>query len=120
MVWCGVGRRHAGAGWRGVSVGSAALGAVAGAVGALVLAEWSAVFRVFHRAPRPILTELQLFRTLDLAAFLLGDPEPTMLSSAAILPCRVASGWMRWQCWPNASADCPRYNGSLWPMRRPP
>ncbi len=43
---------------------------------ARVLDEWSAVSRVFHRAPRPILTELELSRTLDLAASALGDPEP--------------------------------------------
>ena len=43
---------------------------------ARVLEEWSAVSRVFHRAPRPILTELELSRTLDLAASVLGDPEP--------------------------------------------
>ena len=40
--------------------------------------EWSAVSRVFPRAPRPILTELELSRTLDLAASALGDPEPPM------------------------------------------
>jgi hypothetical protein len=43
---------------------------------ARVLEEWSAVSRVFHRAPRPILAELELSRTLDLAASMLGDPEP--------------------------------------------
>ena len=45
---------------------------------ARVLEEWSAVSRVFHRAPRPILTEVELSRTLDLAASVLGDPEPTV------------------------------------------
>jgi hypothetical protein len=45
---------------------------------ARVLEEWSAVSRVFHRVPRPILTELELSRTLDLAASVLGDPEPTL------------------------------------------
>jgi hypothetical protein len=45
---------------------------------ARVLEEWSAVSRVFHRAPRPILTELELSRTLDLAASALGDPEPVV------------------------------------------
>ncbi|MGH3780858.1 MAG: hypothetical protein ACRDRO_09585 [Pseudonocardiaceae bacterium] len=45
---------------------------------ARVLEEWSAVSRVFHRAPRPILTELELSHTLDLAASVLGDPEPPM------------------------------------------
>ena len=43
---------------------------------ARVLEEWSAVSRVFHRAPRPVLTELELSRTLDLAASALGEPEP--------------------------------------------
>jgi hypothetical protein len=45
---------------------------------ARVLEEWSAVSRVFHRAPRPILTELELSRTLHLAASVLGDHEPTL------------------------------------------
>lgn len=44
---------------------------------ARVLEEWSAVSRMFHQAPRTILTELELSRTLDLAASVLGDPEPT-------------------------------------------
>jgi hypothetical protein len=43
---------------------------------ARVLEEWSAVSRVFHRVPRPVLSELELSRTLDLAASTLGDPEP--------------------------------------------
>jgi hypothetical protein len=34
---------------------------------ARVLEEWSAVSRVFHRVPRPVLSELELSRTLDLA-----------------------------------------------------
>ena len=45
---------------------------------ARVLEEWSAVSRVFHRAPRPILSEVELSRTLDLAASVLGDFEPTV------------------------------------------
>jgi hypothetical protein len=57
---------------------------------ARVLEEWSAVCRVFHRAPRPILTELELSRTLDLAASVLGDPEPTMplLRGDRVVPSR--------------------------------
>ena len=57
---------------------------------ARVLEEWSAVSRVFHRAPRPILTELELSRTLDLAASVLGDPEPTMplLRGDRVVPSR--------------------------------
>src|SRR5437763_15440162 len=42
------------------------------------LEEWSAVSRVFHRAPRPVLSELELSRPADLAASVLGEPEPTM------------------------------------------
>ncbi|MGA9691641.1 MAG: hypothetical protein WBR33_09405, partial [Pseudonocardiaceae bacterium] len=45
---------------------------------ARVLEEWSAVSRVFHQAPRPVLSELELSRTLDLAASALGDPEPVV------------------------------------------
>jgi hypothetical protein len=57
---------------------------------ARVLEEWSAVSRVFHRAPRPILTELELSRTLDLAASVLGDPETTMpvLRDDRVVPSR--------------------------------
>jgi hypothetical protein len=57
---------------------------------ARVLEEWSAVSRVFHRAPRPILTELELSRTLDLAASALGDPEPVMpmQRGARVVPSR--------------------------------
>jgi hypothetical protein len=57
---------------------------------ARVLEEWSAVSRVFHRAPRPILTELELSRTLDLAASALGDPEPSMpmLRGDRVVPSR--------------------------------
>ncbi len=44
---------------------------------ARVLEEWSAVSRAFDRgAARPVLTELELSRTLDLAASVLGAPEP--------------------------------------------
>ena len=49
---------------------------------ARVLEEWSSVSRVFHRAPRPILTELELSRTLDLAASALGDSEPGHANAA--------------------------------------
>jgi hypothetical protein len=45
---------------------------------ARVLEEWSAISQVFHRVPQPILTELELSRTLDLAASVLGDPAPTL------------------------------------------
>ena len=57
---------------------------------ARVLEEWSAVSRVFHRAPRPVLSELELSRTLDLAASALGDPEPTMpvLGGDRVVPSR--------------------------------
>ena len=33
---------------------------------------------MFHQAPRPVLTELELSRALDLAASVLGEPEPIM------------------------------------------
>jgi hypothetical protein len=57
---------------------------------ARVLEEWSAVSRAFHRAPRPILTELELSRTLDLAASVLGDPEPSipLARSDRVVPSR--------------------------------
>jgi len=43
---------------------------------ARVLEEWSTVSRVFHRAARPSLEELELSRALELAASALGDTEP--------------------------------------------
>jgi hypothetical protein len=57
---------------------------------ARVLEEWSAVSRVFHRTPRPILIEMELSRTLDLAASVLGEPEPTvpMQRSGQTVPSR--------------------------------
>ena len=57
---------------------------------ARILEEWSAVSRAFHRAPRPILTELELSRTLDLAASVLGDPEPSipLARSDRVVPSR--------------------------------
>src|ERR687893_2150378 len=61
---------------------------------ARVLEEWSAVSRVFHRAPRPILTELELSRTLDLAASALGDPEPSvpLMRGDRVVPSRQRLG----------------------------
>jgi hypothetical protein len=59
---------------------------------ARVLEEWSAVSRVFHRAPRPVLTELELSRTLDLAASVLGEPSRSCRYNGAVRPCRVANG----------------------------
>jgi hypothetical protein len=57
---------------------------------ARVLEERSAVSRVFHRAPRPILTEMELSRMLALAASSLGDSEPTMpiLRGDRVVPSR--------------------------------
>jgi hypothetical protein len=49
---------------------------------ARVLQEWSSVSRIFHQASRPHLDELELSRTLELAAAALGDlDEPIMQSS---------------------------------------
>jgi hypothetical protein len=45
---------------------------------ARVLEEWSAVSRVFNRVTRPNLDELDLSRTLELAASALGDDEPLL------------------------------------------
>lgn len=48
---------------------------------ARVLAEWSSVSRIFHQSSRPYLDELELARTLELAASALGDDdEPTVRS----------------------------------------
>lgn len=64
---------------------------------ARVLAEWSAVSKVFHRAPRPILAELELSRTLDLAASVLGEPEPIMpmQRDGQTVPSRQLGRWIR-------------------------
>jgi hypothetical protein len=46
---------------------------------ARVLEEWSAVSQVFNRATRPSLDELDLSRTLELAASVLGDGDEPLL-----------------------------------------
>jgi hypothetical protein len=46
---------------------------------ARVLEEWSAISRVFNRVTRPSLDELDLSRTLELAASALGDDEEPLL-----------------------------------------
>jgi hypothetical protein len=46
---------------------------------ARVLQEWSSVSRIFHHPTRPHLEELDLSRTLELAAAVLGDGEEPIL-----------------------------------------
>src|SRR5437588_11798635 len=50
---------------------------------ARVLQEWSSVSRIFHHSTRPHLDELELSRTLELAAAVLGvgGEEPIMRST---------------------------------------
>ena len=48
---------------------------------ARVLAEWSSVSRIFHQATRPHLDELDLSRTLELAAAALGDHDEPIVRS---------------------------------------
>jgi hypothetical protein len=47
---------------------------------ARALQEWSSVSRIFHHSTRPYLDELELSRTLELAAAVLGGGEPIMRS----------------------------------------
>ncbi|MCA1694319.1 MAG: hypothetical protein LC749_06090 [Actinobacteria bacterium] len=48
---------------------------------ARVLQEWTSVSRIFHQSTRPHLDELELSRTLEMAAAVLGDgDEPVMRS----------------------------------------
>ncbi|MBV9011201.1 MAG: hypothetical protein JO272_03990 [Pseudonocardiales bacterium] len=49
---------------------------------ARVLQEWSSVSQIFHRSTRPPLDELDLSRTLDLAAAALGDGDEAISRSA--------------------------------------
>jgi hypothetical protein len=58
---------------------------------ARVLQEWTSVSRIFHHPTRPHLEELDLSRTLELAAAILGDgDEPIVRSSrgARVIPNR--------------------------------
>jgi hypothetical protein len=58
---------------------------------ARVLQEWSSVSRIFHHPTRPHLDEMDLSRTLELAAAALGDQdEPIMRSprSSRVIPNR--------------------------------
>jgi hypothetical protein len=48
---------------------------------ARVLQEWSSVSRIFHQATRPHLDELELSRTLELAAAVLGSGEEPIVRS---------------------------------------
>jgi hypothetical protein len=48
---------------------------------ARVLQEWSSVSRIFHRSTRPHLDELELSRTLELAAAVLGGGEEPIVRS---------------------------------------
>jgi hypothetical protein len=48
---------------------------------ARVLQEWSSVSRIFHHPARPHLDELDLSRTLELAAAVLGDGDEPILRS---------------------------------------
>jgi hypothetical protein len=48
---------------------------------ARVLQEWSSVSRIFHHTTRPHLDELDLSRTLELAAAVLGDGDEPILRS---------------------------------------
>jgi hypothetical protein len=48
---------------------------------ARVLEEWSSVSRIFHHSTRPHLDELDLSRTLELAAAVLGDGDEQSLRS---------------------------------------
>jgi hypothetical protein len=48
---------------------------------ARVLQEWSSVSRIFHRPTRPHLAELDLSRTLELAAAALGDGDEPIMQS---------------------------------------
>jgi hypothetical protein len=49
---------------------------------ARVLQEWSSVSRIFHHATRPRLDELDLSRTLELAAAVLGEGDESIMRSA--------------------------------------
>ncbi|MGH3779912.1 MAG: hypothetical protein ACRDRO_04575 [Pseudonocardiaceae bacterium] len=58
---------------------------------ARVLQEWSSVSRIFHHPTRPHLDELDLSRTLELAASVLGDgdePNARSLRGSRIIPHR--------------------------------
>jgi hypothetical protein len=58
---------------------------------ARVLQEWSSVSRIFHHPTRPHLDELDLSRTLELAAAVLGDDDEPMVRSprgARVIPNR--------------------------------
>ena len=79
---------------------------------ARVLQEWTSVVRIFHHPTRPHLDELDLSRTLELAAAVLGDgEEPTLrslrgsrvisnrqrLAAVAVFECRQVT-------WPHSSS----------------
>ncbi len=86
---------------------------------ARVLQEWSAVSRIFHHSTRPHLDELELSRTLQLAAAVFGDggEEPIVRSLAARGLFPPGNDLLPWQSWANGSRICPQRNALLWWMR---
>src|SRR5947209_17115692 len=69
---------------------------------ARMLAEWSSVSRIFYPSTRPHLDELDLSRTLELAAAALGDgDEPTVRSARGSRvirqPATVGRGGSPWR-----------------------
>jgi hypothetical protein len=55
---------------------------------ARVLQEWSSVSRIVNRSTRPALDELDLSRTLELAAAVLGEGEESTVRSPRVIPNR--------------------------------
>jgi hypothetical protein len=84
---------------------------------ARVLQEWSSVSRIFHHPTRPQLDELELSRTLMLAAAALGDHDELIMRSprsSRVIP--TGNAWPPWQSWANVSRSYLRYNALPWSM----
>jgi hypothetical protein len=69
---------------------------------ARVSQEWTSVSRIFHHPARPHLDELELSRTLELAAAVLGCGESRSCGPlAAYASSPTGNAWPPWQSWVN-------------------
>jgi hypothetical protein len=84
---------------------------------ARVLQEWSSVSRIFHHTARPHLDELELSRTLELAAVVLGvGEEPIVRSPHGRASFPIDNAWPLSQFWASVSRIYPRWNALPWSM----
>lgn len=84
---------------------------------ARMLQEWSSVSQIFRHPTRPPLSELDLSRTLELAAAVLGTTESRSYGlrvDHAGFP--IGNAWPPWQSWASARRSYPQCSALPWSM----